>query len=106
MGQDGGAPVLRPSEPERAARGGASRAARVPGQVRGKQGEGREAAAPPSPFLLRPGLLRSPPVHGAPRGFMGVQAATTRQEGRHPRPEVGAASRLFGDNGIRHRAIA
>lgn len=58
VGQDGGAPVLRASEPERAARGGASRAARVPGQVRGKQGEGQCAATPPS-GAVRPGLIRS-----------------------------------------------
>lgn len=58
VGQDGGAPVLRASEPERAARGGASRAARVPGQVRGKQGEG-QCAATPSSGAVRPGLIRS-----------------------------------------------
>lgn len=61
VGQDGGTPVLRASEPKRAARGGAPRAARVPGQVRRKQGEGREAATPPSPPLVRPGLIRSLP---------------------------------------------
>lgn len=58
VGQDGGAPVLRASEPERAARGGASGAARIPGQVRGEQGEGREVAmapwSPPRPAWPHP----------------------------------------------------
>ena len=48
MGEDGGTPVLRASEPPCAARGSASGAARVPGLVRGKQGEGQSATAPPS----------------------------------------------------------
>lgn len=60
MGQNGGPPVLRASELERAARGGASGAARVPGQVRGKQGEGREAGTAPS-APVRPGLSPSDP---------------------------------------------
>lgn len=55
-GQDGGAPVVRASEPERAARGGASGAARVPGQVRWEQGEGQ---GPGATKLGRAGLCEA-----------------------------------------------
>lgn len=64
VGQDGGAPVVRASEPERSARGCASGAARVSGQVRWEQGEGR-GSAPPCPAwrnCARPWGTTRPPL--------------------------------------------
>ena len=90
MGQDGDAPVLRASEPERAARGGASRAARVPGQVRGKQGEGQCAATPPS-GAVRPGLIRSLTAWASGvRGFLGLPGAELAAISRGEGPAGGA----------------